>query len=65
MIVVILKNPPARVGTNFNVELRVMIEGMTLEEADDLGQAIYEFARKMKRSATMTGFQIEPDEALH
>lgn len=60
MIIVVLKNPdpadPAR--KNQNVELRVMIEGMTLDESDALGAAIHDFAVAMRRRHTLSAFQL-------
>ena len=66
MIVVILKTHPIvkRASTNVDVELRMMIENLTEQEAEDLGQAIYEFARKMRRSATMHGYSIDSKEVV-
>jgi len=61
MIVVVLKNPPERTGLNLNVELRMMIEDMSPDEADNLGQAIHEFAVRMHRRETMSAFQVEND----
>jgi hypothetical protein len=58
MIVVILK-PVVRKRASLDVELRMLIEGMTEAEADALGEAIHEFAVKMKRRETMSAFQLD------
>jgi hypothetical protein len=63
MVIVILKNPdpedPERRGAN--VELRVMIEGMTVDEADDFGEAINDFAIRMKRRQKLEAFTLDQE----
>ena len=58
MIVVVLKTAAPRPESG-NVELRMMIEGMTTDEGEALGQAIHEFAVKMKRRETMSAFSFD------
>lgn len=65
MIVVVLKKPTAPAANACNVELRVMIEGMTAAEGDALGQAIHEFALRMKRRSTLSAFQINDELVPH
>lgn len=66
MIICILPNPdradPKR--KNANLEVRIMVEGILLEEADLLGTAIREFAMTMGREATLNAFQLD-DEVTH
>ena len=64
MIVVVLQNPdpndPRR--KNADLEVRVMIEGITLEEADALGDAINIFAVAMHRRHIMKAFQATDEQ---
>ena len=60
MIVVVLHNPAKT--SALDVELRMLIRGMTEEEADALGEVIRDFAVAMDRHETITGFQIDEDE---
>ena len=60
MIVVVLHNPAKT--SALDVELRMLIRGMTEEEADALGDAIHNFAEAMGRHETITGFQLDEDE---
>ena len=60
MIVVVLHNPAKT--SALDVELRMLIRGMTEEEADALGEAIRDFAVAMDRHETITGFQLDEDE---
>ena len=63
MIVVVFQNPnPADpVRKNANLELRMMIEGITLDEANALGDAINLFAVTMNRRHTLNAFQLEDE----
>jgi hypothetical protein len=63
MIVVVLQNPdPANPKRkNSNVEVRIRIDGITMEEADTLGDAIAQFAAKMGRKHVMDAFQAESE----
>jgi hypothetical protein len=38
---------------------------MSPDEADNLGQAIHEFAVRMHRRETMSAFQVENDSVKH
>jgi hypothetical protein len=64
MIVVVLQNPnpedPKR--QNNNLEVRMMIEGITLEEADQLGDAIHIFAVALRRRHVMKAFQATDEQ---
>ena len=66
MIIVVLKNPdpsdPERCKTD--VEMRILIQGMTLEEADDFGEAIREFAVLMNREPDMKAYQLDNSPAM-
>jgi hypothetical protein len=61
MIVVVLQNPAPsdERRKNSNLEIRMMIEGITMDEADALGDAIKDFSLKMKRNHIMKAFQLE------
>ena len=59
MIVVVLHNPAKT--SALDVELRMLIRGMTEEEADALGEAIRDFAVAMDRHETITGFELDED----
>jgi hypothetical protein len=65
MIIVVLKNPvpedPAR--KNSDLEVRMMIQGITLDEADTLGDAIHDFAVKMNRRHTLSAFELNNEIA--
>jgi hypothetical protein len=63
MLIVILKDPqpPGAPRQGANVELRVLIENMTVEEAEVYGDAINEFARNMGRFAKLDAFSLDPE----
>ena len=65
MIVVVLQNPdptdPRR--QNSNLELRISIGGITLDEADALGEAINQFAITMNRRHTLNAFALNDEIA--
>ena len=63
MLIVILKDPqpPGEPRNGANVELRVLIENMTVEEADMYGEAINQLARRMNRFAKMDAFSLDPE----
>jgi len=67
MIIVVLKNPdpddPERRGTD--VELRILVQGMTLDEADMFGEAINEFAVRMKRFEKLDAFTMNQEMLVH
>ena len=64
MIVVVLKTAAPRPAA-INVELRMLIESMTADEAEALGEAIHDFAEKMKRRETMSAFKINNELVRH
>ena len=63
MLIVILKDPqpPGEPRNGANVELRVLIENMTVEEADVYGEAINQFARRMNRFSKLDAFSLDPE----
>ena len=63
MLIVILKDPqpPGEPRNGANVELRVLIENMTVEEADMYGEAINQFARRVNRFAKLDAFSLDPE----
>lgn len=67
MIVCIFKNPdpsdPKRKGVD--IEMRVVLEGMTDEESEVFGEAINEFAIRMGRRATLNAFQVDKELLAH
>ena len=64
MIVVILKNDAPQLGA-VDMELRMRIEGMTVDEAGALGDAIHTFAVQMKRRELMNAFRIDEEMVPH
>lgn len=65
MIIVVLKNPAPEdlVRKNADLEVRMMIQGITLDEADTLGDAIHDFAVKMNRKHTLSAFELNDEIA--
>ena len=63
MIIVVLQNPAPNdpVRKDANLEVRMMIEGITLDEADTLGDAINNFAFEMGRRHTMSAFELKTE----
>lgn len=65
MIIVVLKNPEPQnlVRKGVNSEVRILVEGMTLEEGDNFGKAIRRFADTMARE--FTAFKLENELVPH
>ena len=60
MLVVILKVPEGSTeAKGGNVEIRMMVEGLTLDEVDKLGDAIHNFAVEMNRHEKISAYQLE------
>lgn len=64
MIIVILQNPEPDnpIRKNVNVEIRMFIEGATLEEAGKIGDALRKITKIIRPKAKLEAFQVEPDE---
>jgi hypothetical protein len=65
VIIVVLKNPdPVDLSRkDINLEVRMMIEGVTMDEADALGEAIKAFAQTMNRYHMLSAFQLNDELA--
>ena len=64
MIIVILQNPEPDnpIRKNVNVEVRMFIEGATLEEAGKIGDALRTISKIIRPKVKIKAFQVEPDE---
>lgn len=64
MIIVILQNPEPDnpIRKNVNVEIRMFIEGATLEEAGKIGDALGKITKIIRPKVKIKAFQVEPDE---
>lgn len=63
MIICVLENPDLTDSArkDVDVELRILIKGLTGDEADVFGEAINEFAIRMGRRANMSAFRIDKE----